>query len=152
MPQTVNGELWIEGVAVNREGALADAILNAREIPVHPGAKFVIHIDTVWEDDEGNFHAKIFFREIPQMKDTEDERHPFVKAAHDHILDAQDETDDALRSTEDMEEAIKKAERDFAEAVYGVAKNPGETDDNVILLDVALAEPPPAQPQPSEEA
>ncbi len=122
MPIT-SGELWLEGSAENKREALANAILNASEIPpTRPGMKTIITIDTIWEDDEGRFHAKIMFQEVPDPgapeNDEEDNEEEIIKHPHDELTKAHGPEDDALRYTPDMEDAEHKMEEEFDEATH----------------------------------
>ena len=117
MPIT-QGELWLQGSADNQQAALARAIMNAPEISSRPGEKVIVMIDTIWEDEEGQFHAKVCFRKLPEA--TAKKMMQPAQAANGPTEPGHDEL---LENPPEMEEAEEKMEHDFDEATEGQPQN-----------------------------
>ena len=114
---TDRNENWIQGDAKSKKAAIANAVLNAEEINPRPGMKILIDVQTVWKDQDGRYHAKVLFQEVP---DREQQNEMIQKpAADDHLTDpANDDKSHALESTEHMEQAEKMVEVDFDHASH----------------------------------
>lgn len=91
---------------LNMGDAIGKAIASNAEIPHQPGAKLSVEIDSVWQDDEGRYHAKVLVMEANDPV-LEKEREELVPDDLKPTLPPHSKTPEEERAEQDAQERPK---------------------------------------------